>query len=104
MLRKLLFTLVLVLGSAVIASAQVGQGTIKGTIKDDSGEPVPFANVALLDGSNQILGTTTDFDGKYTLKPIQPGTYDLQVSYVGFQTRKTTGIGVSSGKITDSVF
>jgi hypothetical protein len=86
-------------------SAQVGQGTIKGKVLDgESGEPVPFANVTLMDGGDQILGTTTDFDGKYTLKPIPSGTYDVQVSYVGYQTKRVTNVSVSSDRITDQDF
>lgn len=100
MLRKLLLTLVLAIGFTYTTSAQGGQGTIKGTITDGSGEPVPFANVTLFDGAEQVIGTTTDFDGKYTLKPIPAGSYDLQVSYVGFQTKRISGISVSSDKIT----
>src|SRR5690606_10306932 len=105
MLRKLLFTLTLALGCVITISAQVGQGTIKGKVLDgESGEPVPFANVTLLDGGDQVLGTTTDFDGKYTLKPIPPGTYDVQVSYVGYQTKRVTNVSVKSDKITDQDF
>ena len=102
MLRKLFFTLFLAMGFAISAFAQVGQGSIKGTVTDDeTGESVPFANVSLYNGSDLIIGTTTDFDGKYTLKPIPPGVYDVQVSYVGFTTKKINGVGVSSDKITD---
>ncbi|MEQ8908238.1 MAG: carboxypeptidase regulatory-like domain-containing protein [Vicingaceae bacterium] len=101
MLRKLLFTLFVALITVLSVSAQVGQGSIKGLITNgDNGEPIPFANVTLMNGSDQIIGTTTDFDGKYTLKPIPPGTYDLQISYVGFQTKRIAGISVSSDKIT----
>ncbi len=101
MLRKILLALAIAIGCVLSLSAQVGQGTIKGKILDDeTGEPVPFANVTLMNGSDQILGTTTDFDGEYTLKPIPPGSYDLQVSYVGYQTKRIAGITVSSDKIT----
>ncbi len=101
MLKKLLLTLVIAFGSILSIHAQVGQGSIKGVVKDgDSGEPIPFANVTLMNGSDQVIGTTTDFDGRYTLKPIPPGTYDLQVSYVGYQTKRVAGISVSSDKIT----
>src|SRR5690554_4469252 len=101
MLRKLLFTLTLALGCVMTISAQVGQGSIMGKVLDgESGEPVPFANVTLLDDGEQVLGTTTDFDGEYTLKPIPSGTYDVQVSYVGYQTKRMTSISVSSDQIT----
>lgn len=101
MLRNLLLTLAIAIGGVLSLSAQVGQGTIKGKILDnETGEPVPFANVTLMSGSDQVLGTTTDFDGKYTLKPIPPGSYDIQISYVGYQTKRVAGISVSSDKIT----
>lgn len=101
MLRKLLLALAIAMGCVLSLSAQVGQGTIKGKILDDeNGEPVPFANVTLMNGADQIIGTTTDFDGQYTLKPIPPGSYDLQISYVGYQTKRIANITVSSDKIT----
>ncbi len=100
MLRKLLFTLAIALGFATTVNAQVGSGTIKGTvIEKANGEPVPFANVVLLRGTEQILVTTTDFDGVFTLKPIPPGTYDVQFSYVGFTPSGKSGITVTSGKL-----
>jgi len=102
MLRKLLLALAIAMGCVLSVSAQVGQGTVKGKILDEeTGEPVPFANVALMDGSDQILGTTTNFDGEYTLKPIPPGTYDIQISYVGYQTRRIAGVSVTSDRITE---
>ena len=101
MLRKLLFTLTIALLSTASIFAQSGPGSIKGTITEGGNkEPVPFANVTLFKGSNQIMGTTTDFDGKFTLKPIPPGVYDVQVSYVGFQTKRIAGVVVNSDKIT----
>ncbi len=100
MLRKLLFTLAIALGFASSVSAQVGAGTIKGTVTEKAnGEPVPFANVVLLRGTEQILVTTTDFDGVYTLKPIPPGSYDVKFSYVGFSPSRKSGVVVSSGKL-----
>ncbi|MFB1022760.1 MAG: TonB-dependent receptor, partial [Vicingaceae bacterium] len=100
MLRKLLLTLAIAMGFATAANAQVGQGTIKGTVTEKAnGEPVPFANVVLYRGKEQILATTTDFDGVYTLKPIPPGTYDIKYTYVGFSPKPVTGVSVSSGKL-----
>ena len=105
MLRKLLFAFLVAMIGSQTSFAQVGQGTIKGTITDgESGEPVPFANVVAYSGSNQVLGTTTDFDGKFTLKPLDPGNYDIQVSSVGFQTKRITDVAVSSDRITRQNF
>ena len=75
MLRKLYLLFATVLITAV-AFAQTG--TLKGTVLDGlSGEAVPFANVIIERNGTQTAGTTTDFDGKFTIKPIEPGTYTV---------------------------
>src|SRR5690606_18213559 len=38
-------------------------------------------------------------DGQFTLN-IEPGTYDLQVSYVTYQTMTITGVEVQEGEVT----
>jgi hypothetical protein len=77
-----------------------GVGSIKGAIiEQNTKEPIPFANITLFKGNVQILGTTTDFDGNYTLKPVDPGYYDLKVSYIGYQTKVITGLYVKSNNI-----
>ena len=77
------------------------RGVIKGTVKDASnGEPIPFANVVLLEGGSQVDGATTDFNGNYTIKDVHPGEYNLSASFVGFQTLKVTGIVAAADKIT----
>ena len=101
MLRKLLFTLFLAVFSVPALLAQVGQGSLQGKILDtETGEPLPFANVVVLRNGNQVAGTTTDFDGQYSIKPLAPGTYDLQVTYVGYQTQQINDVIVNADKIT----
>lgn len=82
------------------ALAQVGAGTLKGRITDfDTKESLPFASVILFLNGNQVAGTNTDFDGDYTIKPIQPGTYDVLFSFVGYQSKKVTGVKITANKI-----
>lgn len=58
--------------------------TISGKVKDDTGQPVPGANV-LLKGTT--IGTTTDADGAYTFAiPEERGT--LVFSFIGFTTQE----------------
>ena len=100
MLRPLtfLFAALLAVGSV---SAQVGSGTLKGKVMDlDANEPLPFASVVIFLNGNQVSGTNTDFDGEYTIKPIQPGTYDVLFSFVGYQSRKITGVKITANKIS----
>ena len=98
MLRKIYLIAILVLTSS-FAMAQ--SGSLKGVITDAmSGEPVPFANIVIEKNGNQSGGTTTDFDGNYTIKPVEPGTYTIKATFVGYGTVEVTGVIVSANKIT----
>lgn len=100
MLRKL--TLLLV-GFTLCATAfsQVGQGALKGKVTDGkSGEPLAFANVVILLNGNQVAYATTDFDGKYTIKPVTPGKYTIQATYIGYQNKQINGVQINSDKTT----
>ena len=84
-----------------ITVGKASEGTIKGIITDaQSNDPIPFASITAIQDGISILGTTSDFDGKYTLKPLKAGKYDLEFSYVGYQTKRIEGVVVSSNKIT----
>jgi hypothetical protein len=79
----------------------VGSGTLKGTITDnENGEPLPFVNIVIFLNGNQVTGGNTDFDGKYSVKPINPGTYDVLFSYVGYASKQVSGVKINSNKIT----
>lgn len=57
--------------------------TITGVVSDESGLPLPGATV-LIKGSTS--GTSTDFDGKYSIRTTQGNT--LVFSYVGYTTQE----------------
>ncbi|PTM09786.1 MAG: hypothetical protein DA407_05085 [Bacteroidetes bacterium] len=59
------------------------QTTVNGTVTDDSGQPLPGANVIVVGAS---IGAITDFDGKYILTYNQEPPFSIQVSSVGFET------------------
>lgn len=99
MLNRITISLTLILFSIGISFAQNGTGTIKGTILDESGEPLPFVNVTLKQNGNLKTGATTDFDGNFKISSIEPGKYDLEVSFVGYQTQKTEGIVIKGDKL-----
>lgn len=71
-------------------------GNIRGTVIDDAtGEPMFAVTVQIVGTST---GAITDFDGKFDI-PVTAGTYDLQVSFVSFQTVTITGLVVEGGKV-----
>jgi len=98
MLRKIYLIAALVLTSS-LAMAQTG--ALKGVITDAmSGESIPFANLIAEKNGSQIAGTTTDFDGNFTIKPLEPGTYTIKATFVGYGTVEVVGVIVSANKIT----
>ncbi len=92
------FFLSLLLIAAVQLSAQE-TGSIAGTITDKevNNEPLPFANI-LIKGTTK--GTTSDFDGLYEIADLEPGTYIVAYSFVGYETVEIPDIAVEAGKVT----
>lgn len=101
MVRRLFSSVALCLIAVLSVHAQVGTGSLKGKVLDKkTNEPLPFVSIVIENGGSQVAGGSTDFDGNYFIKPIDPGTYDVLVSYVGYQSVKQTGVVVSSNIIT----
>ena len=87
MFRKVLLTIGLLLAAQIAVFAQ---GTIKGSITDEkSGEPLIGANVVLKQDGQFVAGARTNIDGEFTIKSVQVGKYDVEVSYVGYTPLKT---------------
>jgi hypothetical protein len=99
MIRNVYLTLVLLFLTTAGAIAQTG--AIRGKILDKATkEPLPFASVVAEMNGTQVGGSQSDFEGEYTIKPLQPGSYTLKVTYVGYTDLVITGVLVSNDKIT----
>ncbi len=73
-------------------------GTIKGVITDSKTNESLIGTTVLIQGTTQ--GTITDFDGNYLIPKVNPGTYNLVVSYISYET-KIIRIEVKSGEETN---
>lgn len=92
-LPKLFLTILLiVLFSSSFMAAQVS-GTLTGRVTDEVGEPVIGASVFLNDTQK---GTITNEVGRYLIEDIEPASYNLTVSYLGFETQTKFNIVVRS--------
>ncbi len=85
------------IGNADLESqTQAGEITIKGTIVDESGEPLIGATVQQKGTTNGVI---TDIDGNFTLNV--PSDATLLVSFIGFETIEITVDGKTQlGSIT----
>lgn len=67
--------------------AQVDEGTITGTVEDQTGAVVPGAQVKLLNTDVGLtLTTKSDSRGVYTFSPVRIGHYTVTVAAGGFAT------------------
>ena len=90
--KTILFILSLLL--AVTASAQ--RTALRGTVTDSlTGEPLPYASL-MWQGTSS--GTKTDLDGRYAL-PSPRTTGVLEISYMGYDTRRVTVRAGRSGTL-----
>ena len=102
-MKTILKTLVLLFSVASFA-----QTTVKGTVNDNSGLPLPGANIIVVGTSS---GVVTDFDGNFTLNVNQNPPFSIQVSSVGFETitqditqnNQTVAIVLNEGSFLDEV-
>ena len=58
------------------------QTTVKGTVTDNNGQPLPGANIIVV---GTTTGTISDFDGNYSLTYNQNPPFSITVSSVGFE-------------------
>lgn len=95
MARTLRYLLVL-LFTSIAGSALAQVGEIYGTVTDEKGEPLVNASVQVTEGGIQKGGAVTDFDGKYSVKPLDPGNYQVRISYTGYKQSLITDVAITS--------
>jgi hypothetical protein len=91
-MKKIYLMVLVVLMSAIAASAQKVSGTVKGRLRDStSGTMLADATVSVvrLRDSSLISFTITSRNGQFEIKNIDAGEYNLLSSFQGLQTKKT---------------
>lgn len=77
-----------------VASAQTG---LQGTVTDENtDEPLTGATIFLAETEQ---GTNTDVDGQFQLTGIEPGTYTVQISFIGYDQYQES-VTVTEGEMT----
>lgn len=91
--------MLLVLLGGFALQSQASFGEIHGKVFDENGLPMIGAYVFAEQGEKEI-GTTTDIDGKFKLKPLNAGIYNVNITFMSYQTVIRTKVKVNSDKIT----
>ena len=96
-MRSLFSTLIF----TICATSLLAQNaSIEGTVLDQSNnEPLEYANVVLFQPADSSLvnGIVTNADGSFVMTGIAPGTYYLQIQFIGYESKKLDNITLSKG-------
>ena len=87
--KNLLFVAVLFISASVL-----GQAKITGEVVDETNQPLPGASIVVKGTTN---GTSTDFDGKFTLQ-AEANSGTIVISFIGFQSKEVS-FSSSNGKL-----
>jgi len=82
--------------AGVSSAAAQDTGAIAGVVVDAAnGETLPGANVSI---KGTTTGISTDLKGRYRITGLEPGSYDVLFSFVGFTQKTVTGVEVEAGE------
>ncbi|UOB16343.1 TonB-dependent receptor [Abyssalbus ytuae] len=98
MKRILIFAVVLMTAFSYGQEPTTGSIIGKITDKELNNEPLPFANVMV---ANTSKGTTTDMDGLFEISNLEPGSYTVVISFIGYETLQVPNVVVVAGKVTE---
>lgn len=86
--------LIILMGmSQIIAQSK---GSITGLVLDkETGEPIIGANVLI---ENTSIGAATDLEGKFRIENVNPGKYNLVISYISYSKLLIKDVEVQSGQ------
>ncbi len=91
------FSLTALFFAVVSFSAFSQSGIIRGQVIDAANGEALLGVTVVVKGTTQ--GSVTDFDGKFEIK-LAPGAYDIQASFVSYETVNITGVNVQEGQVT----
>ena len=98
--RALLATLTCILSAApLFAQATLGSAAVSGTVRDDSGAPIPDAKVVLIETSRGLAReASTNATGAYLFPTVSASVYSLTVTKAAFETYKLSDVLVEVGQ------
>jgi len=85
---------------ATAAFAQLGGGTISGTVTDEQGAILPGVTVTIA-GTDRTSTLQTDEGGKFRFLNLAPGPYKVTVTLQGFATAVLEDVVVAVGATSD---
>ena len=93
MIKKILILTLLLFIQALFPQ---GKGTIVGVVTDSrTNEPLFGVNIIL---KGTYHGASSDIEGKFKIENINPGSYTVELSLIGYKTTQLTGYKIETGQ------
>jgi outer membrane receptor protein involved in Fe transport len=93
MIKKILILTLLLFIQALFPQ---GKGTIVGVVTDSrTNEPLFGVNIIL---KGTYHGASSDIEGKFKIENINPGSYTVELSLIGYKTTQLTGYKIEAGQ------
>jgi hypothetical protein len=97
-MRKIISCLILV--SSLLSGTFAQTGSIRGKVIDSaSSETLPGAN-AYIEVGKALIGASTDAYGYFHIKGLNPGVYNVNISYSGYNKKIIMTVSVNSNQMT----
>ena len=94
-LRIVLRHFALVCLGLVLPGLAFAQGSVAGIVRDSLGSPLGSARVTVAG-----VAANTDESGRYTLRQVPPGVYELRAQRIGHRATTVAGVTVRDGQET----
>lgn len=94
MLKKITI-FVFLLSCLIISLLAQETGTLKGTVTDEQGRPIAYANIII---KGTTLGTSSRENGEYEIKGIAPGTYTVICQLMGYASNVVSDVKIEANK------
>ena len=99
-MKRFFLATALMLMTASAAFAQLGGGTLSGTVTDEQGGILPGVTVTVT-GSDRTVSAVSDEAGRFRFLNLAPGEYKVALTLQGFTTAVRENIVVRVGSTTD---
>lgn len=105
MVRKISVLILMAMLVSVTISGQRNSGIISGRITDENGMPMAGASVVAIQAG---AGVATDNEGRFALRGLNDGTYNLRISFTGYETIDTlvvlSGTAVIDASMSEALY
>ena len=82
-MKKTSMIMIMMIGLMTIVSAQQTGGVVRGKVTTVDNKPAAMVTVVVKNTKKSALSGD---DGTFTLRNMQPGNYELEISLVGYET------------------